>query len=135
MAKQIIVAVKDESDLQTLREMLDWFRKWKNVLTSMLFARQRRRPGGGGGAILRAAQTQEAAQGNLFISVKLLNAECTEIGPAFDALFVATDGCTAANAALPRVGINKTIIVSKIGVTWYVITPTLTDSDPCTPEE
>jgi len=89
-----------------------------------------RRPGGTIG-ILQRAKTQEAAQADLLISVKLLDGEDNEIGDAFDATFISTDGCTAANAALPRVQTAKTVIVSKVGGTWYVINPTIIDSEAC----
>ena len=77
------------------------------------------------------AKTQEAAQANLLISVKLLDENGLEKGAAFDATLIATDGCTAANAALPRIQSAKTVIVSKIGGTWYVVNPTIIDSEAC----
>ena len=79
------------------------------------------------------AKTQEAAQADLLISVKLLDENGEEKGTALDATLIATDGCTAANAALPRIKAAKTVIVSKISGTWYVINPTIIDSGECTP--
>lgn len=78
------------------------------------------------------AKTQEAAQGDLNISVKLLDAAGVEFGDAFDAVFGDADGVTAANAALPRVASGKTISVVKMpSGTWKVVTPTLTKSTAC----
>jgi len=80
---------------------------------------------------LRLALTQEAAQADLFISVKLLDSGGTVMGEAFDATLIATDGATAANAALPRIATSKTILITKIGDTWYVVNPTIIKSTVC----
>jgi len=79
----------------------------------------------------RRAITQEAAQGDLLISVKLTNSAGAATGDAFDATFVATDGATAASACLPAVASGKTILITFIGGTWYVVNPTLINSTVC----
>ena len=82
------------------------------------------------GVVLRA-KTQEAAQGDAYISVKLLNAAGSEVGAAFDATCIFTDGATAANTCLPDVATGKTVLISKIQGTWYIVNPTFTDWSEC----
>lgn len=86
---------------------------------------------GGGDGIIYRAITQEAAQADLYISVKLTDASGSATGSAFDAKFIATDGATAANACLPRVATSKTILITLVEGTWYVVNPTLIDSETC----
>lgn len=80
---------------------------------------------------IKRAKTQEAAQGDLLISVKLLDSNGDEVGDAFDATFIATDGATAANSALPRVADDSVILITQIDGTWYVVNPTLIKSSAC----
>ena len=84
----------------------------------------------GNGKICRA-KTQEAAQGDAYISVKLLNAAGSEVGAAFDATCIFTDGATAANTCLPDVATGKTVLISKIQGTWYIVNPTFTKFTEC----
>ena len=81
--------------------------------------------------VVHRAKTQEAAQADLNISVKLLDADGNVTGDAFDAAFIDADGVTAANSALPRVATSKDILVTKIHGSWYVINPTLIKSSVC----
>ena len=90
-----------------------------------------RRPGGSDMGVVKRAKTQEAAQADGLISVKLLDSDGVVTGSAFDATFIMTDGATAANTCLPRVQTNKIVLVSQIQGTWYVVNPTLTDSEAC----
>jgi len=77
------------------------------------------------------ATTMEVAQADLFISVKLQDRDGAVMGDAFDATLIATDGATAANAALPRIAASKTILITKIAGTWYVVNPTIIKSTVC----
>ena len=85
---------------------------------------------GSGKGIVRA-KTQQAAQANLNISVKLLDADGNVTGDPFDAAFIVADGVTAANSALPRVATSKDILITKIDGSWYVVNPTLIKSSIC----
>ena len=80
--------------------------------------------------VLRAT-TQEAAQSDLLISVKLQDEDGAVMGDPFNATLIATDGATAANAALPRIANSKTILITKIAGTWYVVNPTIIKSAVC----
>ena len=82
----------------------------------------------GSGNIIRRAKTQEAAQADLNISVKLLDTDGNVTGDPFDAAFIDADGVTAADSALPRVAISKNILITKIDGSWYVVNPTLIKS-------
>ena len=77
------------------------------------------------------ATTMEVAQADLFISGKLQDRDGAVMGDAFDATLIATDGATAANAALPRIAASKTILITKIAGTWYVVNPTIIKSTVC----
>ena len=83
------------------------------------------------GSGIRRAKTQQAAQSNLNISVKLLDSGGSETGDAFNAAFIDADGVTAANSALPRVATSKNILITKIDGSWYVVNPTLIKSSIC----
>ena len=79
-----------------------------------------------------AAETKEAAQGNQFISVQLLDENDVKIGTAFDAECLFPDGATAANTCFPTVGSSKKVLVSKLSDgTWYIVNPTFIDKDDC----
>jgi len=82
--------------------------------------------------IVRGAYTQEAAQGDQYISVKLLTDAGSQTGNAFDAEFKFTDGASAANTCLPRIQASKWVQVTKMNGDWYVVNPTLIDSESCT---
>jgi hypothetical protein len=88
------------------------------------------RPASGEGIVVRA-KTQEAAQADAYISVKLLDDADAEVGDAFDATCIFTDGATAANTCLPDVATGKTVLISKIQGTWYIVNPTFTDWSEC----
>ena len=81
---------------------------------------------------IRLAITQEAAQADLNIRVKLCNRAGTAVGSAFDCLLMETDDATAATSALPRIGITEKVLVWKApsGV-WYVVNPTIIKSSVC----
>ena len=80
---------------------------------------------------IRRAKTQEAAQSDAYISVKLLDSDGNVVGDAFDATCIFTDGATAANTCLPDVATGKTVLISKIQGTWYIVNPTFTDWSEC----
>jgi len=81
---------------------------------------------------IKGAVTQEAAQSNLLISVKLINKSGAEVGSAFDCLLLSPDGATAANSALPRIATGKAILVTKISNgDWIVVNPTIIKSSVC----
>ena len=94
--------------------------------------RRRGGRGGGGGSQMRLAETQEAAQADEFISVKLLNASLETTGEAFDATCIFTDNATQADECIPLVQTAKTVIVSNIAGTWYIINPTFAYMPECT---
>lgn len=119
----------DDASLSQLRQMWAWFRQQK--FTSPV-VRRRQRPGSVTG-IIKRAKTQEAAQADEFISVKLLDNAGEVTGNAFDAKAEFTDGATACNTCLPRVTSGVTIFIAKIDGTWYIVNPTFTDSDDCDP--
>ena len=77
------------------------------------------------------AKTQEAAQADEYISVKLLDSEKNEIGTAFDAKCMFTDNATKATDCIPLVKTGKVVIVSKINDTWYIINPTFAYMPEC----
>jgi len=77
------------------------------------------------------AKTQEAAQTDEYISVKLLDSEKNEIGTAFDAMCIFTDNATEATDCIPAVQTGKVVIVSKINGTWYIINPTFSYMPEC----
>ena len=81
--------------------------------------------------VIYRAKTQEAAQADAYISVKLLDSGGTEYGSAFDATCLFTDGATAANTCLPDVQTAKTILISKIDNTWYIVNPTFIKYSEC----
>ena len=85
---------------------------------------------------LRLAITQEAAQADEFISVKLVGSDgITAYGDAFDAEFDFVDGATAANLCTPQIQTGKTIHIRFAGNKWRVVYPTVTSvGTPC-PEE
>jgi len=81
---------------------------------------------------LRLAITQEAAQADLNISVKLTNRAGTATGSAFDCLLMETDDATAATSVLPRIGTTEKVLVWKApSGTWYVANPTIIKSSVC----
>ena len=77
------------------------------------------------------AKTQEAAQDDAYISVKLLDSGGTETGSAFDAKCLFTDNATKATDCIPLVKTDKVVIVSKINDTWYIINPTFAYMPEC----
>jgi len=77
------------------------------------------------------AKTQEAAQDDEYISVKLLDGEHEETGSAFDAKCIFTDNATKATDCIPLVKTGKVVIVSKINDTWYIINPTFAYMPEC----
>jgi len=84
---------------------------------------------------LRAAITQEAAQADEYIKVKLVKTDGSGsvVGDAFDAKFNFSDGSTAANACDPRVILGATIVIAYIAFEWVVISPSLQKGAPdCT---
>ena len=87
-----------------------------------------RYPGGSG---CYEAKTQEAAQDDGYISVKLLDGEHEETGSAFDAKCIFTDNATKATDCIPLVKTGKVVIVSKINDTWYIINPTFAYMPEC----
>jgi len=86
-----------------------------------------RYPGSGA----REAKTQEAAQADEYISVKLLDGDGNETGKAFDAKCIFADNATKATDCIPLVKTSKTVIVSKINGTWYIINPTFAYMPEC----
>ena len=85
-----------------------------------------RYPGGG-----YEAKTQEAAQDDEYVSVKLLDSEGTETGSAFDAKCIFTDNATKATDCIPLVKTGKVVVVSKLNGTWYIINPTFAYMPGC----
>ena len=77
------------------------------------------------------AKTQEAAQADLYISVKLADSTGATPGSAFDALALSQDGTTALNAAAPLIQTAKYVFVSRINGVWYLL-ETFTKMDICT---
>ena len=74
----------------------------------------------------RWARTQEAAQADQYISVKLLDEGGNPVGSAFDAKCIFVDGATEANKCTPKVGSGKDIVVTKMNGVWQIIYPTFT---------
>lgn len=121
------IGVDNDQDVTALRELIRWWKTWKNQLTSLLWSRRRR--GGGGEISIHRAQTQAAAGALAYISCKLLDADAVEYGDAFNAYAIFTDGATVLNTCLPRIADDSVILVSKIQGIWYIVNPTLTDSE------
>ena len=86
-----------------------------------------RYPGSG----IYKAKTQEAAQDDEYISVKLLDSGETETGSAFDAKCIFTDNATKATDCIPLVKTGKVVVVSKLNGTWYIINPTFAYMSGC----
>jgi len=80
------------------------------------------------------AKTQEAAQDDEYISVKLLDADGNVTGAAFDAKCIFTDNATKATDCIPAVKTGKVVLVSKINGTWYIINPTFSYMPECEEE-
>ena len=78
------------------------------------------------------AKTQEAAQADEFISVKLLDSEGAETGDAFDAECQFVDNATVASGCTPQVKSGVIINVQRIDGAWYIVYPTFTLMDICT---
>ena len=82
--------------------------------------------GGTSASGLRLAVTQEAAQSDLFISVKLKDRDGNPAGEAFDATAIIVDGATQLDKCTPQVASGADIVIGKLNGTWYIINPTFT---------
>ena len=69
------------------------------------------------------AKTQEAAQTDLLISVKLLDSDGNETGDAFDVTYEAADNLTKLSEGFPLIATSKVVKISKLDDTWYLISP------------
>ncbi len=85
------------------------------------------------GNVFRFGYTQEAAQADEQISVKLLNYKFVEVGSAFDVTCLIQGG-TALNAAIPRLTLSTTIPIVNMCGYWYCTTVFQASEDcSCTP--
>ena len=77
--------------------------------------------GGGGGSYVRRAKTQEAAPADTAISVKIVNADDTEVGAAFDVNCEIAGGGNL-NDAIPRLESGDYISIYNQGGKWFCTT-------------
>lgn len=89
---------------------------------------------GGHGGRNCLAKTQEAAQADGYISVKLLDSEDVETGSAFDAKCIFTDSAIKATDCIPLVKTGKVVIVTSMNNTWYIVNPTFSYMPECEEE-
>jgi len=83
----------------------------------------RRGLAGGPGSVIRLATAQESAQGDEFISVKLLNADGDETGAAFDVQGLMVGSGSALNECVPRIVSADILPVFKANDgDWYFTT-------------
>jgi hypothetical protein len=74
---------------------------------------------------IRRAKTQEAAQTDGKISVKLVDDAGTERGDAFDVYAFFTKAATNMQLCLPKISSGDFMMISKIAGSWYLMAPTL----------
>ena len=85
-------------------------------------------------SIVRRAKTQEGAQSDGKISVKLLDTSDTVTGVAFDVYaFPDKSSTNFASDYIPKLVINDVVIIAKdVSDDWFIVNPTLLNIDICT---
>ena len=78
------------------------------------------------------AITQEAAQADQYLSVRLLDNDGNGHGTPFDVTAEFQDGATKINECLPDIQSGTYVWIQKYKGTWYLKRPTLTKFTECT---
>ena len=82
-----------------------------------------RQSAGGGNTTVRLAKAQEAAQGDEFVSMKLLDSGGNETGSAFDVEGLIVNAGTALNECVPRIVSGDILPIFKANDrSWYFTT-------------